>query len=60
MKWFTLTFLLVLSGIAIAQEVSLQFEQANQLYRNGEYQKAEELYEPIIKKIGRASCRERV
>lgn len=34
--------------IAVAEEVILQFDQANQLYRSGEVQKAMETYEYII------------
>jgi tetratricopeptide (TPR) repeat protein len=37
------------SAVAFAQEASLQFEQANQLYRSGEIQKSAEMYEAIVK-----------
>ena len=40
--------ILFCSAIAAADEVGVQFEQANQLYRNGEYQKAAGLYEQIL------------
>ena len=39
---------LVLSSIAFGQEELVQFEQANQLYRNGEYDTAAQLYERIV------------
>jgi len=45
--WFVLLVLFPLA--ARSQEASLQFEQANGLYRSGSYEKAAELYEQILK-----------
>ncbi|HUL43159.1 MAG TPA: tetratricopeptide repeat protein [Bacteroidota bacterium] len=45
--WFIL--LLLLPVAAAGQEASLQFEQANGLYRSGSFEKAAELYEQILK-----------
>lgn len=45
--WFAL--LVLLPFAAMGQEASLQFEQANGLYRSGSYEKAAELYEQILK-----------
>lgn len=39
---------LALYSIGAADEIALRFEQANQLYRNGEFGKAAELYEQIL------------
>jgi tetratricopeptide (TPR) repeat protein len=36
-------------SLSFAQEVSVQFEKANQLYRNGEYQNAVTMYEQVLK-----------
>ncbi|MBI1807845.1 MAG: tetratricopeptide repeat protein [Ignavibacteria bacterium] len=49
MKWIAL--FIFLSGIqgALAQEAAVQFDHANQLYRNGDYQKAAAMYEQIVK-----------
>lgn len=46
-KWIHL--LLIVAGIsrASSQEAGLQFDQANQAYRSGEYEKASSLYEQI-------------
>jgi tetratricopeptide (TPR) repeat protein len=44
-KFFLVIFFL--TSVVVGQEASLQFEQANQLYRNGEYQKAAQMYEQI-------------
>src|SRR5208283_3571750 len=49
MKRFCILFLLLVPSLLIADEASLQIEQANQLYRSGTYQKAAELYEQILK-----------
>ncbi|MBA4311479.1 MAG: hypothetical protein C0417_02505 [Chlorobiaceae bacterium] len=49
MKKYSIVFLLLLSCVVFAQEASRQFEQANQLYRNGEYEKASQLYQQVIK-----------
>jgi tetratricopeptide (TPR) repeat protein len=40
--------LLVLSGRLLAQEADLQFRQANELYRTGNYEKAADLYETVL------------
>ena len=45
----TLLLFIALTCIALADEASLQFEQANQLYRSGEFQKAAAMYEQIVK-----------
>src|SRR5713101_1529972 len=47
MKWLIL-FLFALVQHAAAQEMSLQFEQANQLYRAGDFQKAATIFEQIV------------
>ena len=49
MRKYSIVFLLLLSCVVFAQEASHQFEQANQLYRNGEYEKASQLYQQVIK-----------
>jgi tetratricopeptide (TPR) repeat protein len=49
MRQFLLFILMSSSTFVFAQEVSIQFEQANQLYRNGEYQKAAMMYEQVLK-----------
>jgi tetratricopeptide (TPR) repeat protein len=49
MKSILLWFMLFLPLSAVAQEASLQFDQANQLYRNGDYRGAAALYEQIQK-----------
>ncbi|MBI4809973.1 MAG: tetratricopeptide repeat protein [Ignavibacteriales bacterium] len=49
MRNFLVIILLFISSLAFAQEAALQFEQANQLYRSGEYQKAAQMLEQIIK-----------
>jgi len=36
-------------SICVADEVAVQFEQANQLYRNGDFQQAASMYEQIVK-----------
>jgi tetratricopeptide (TPR) repeat protein len=38
---------LLVPGVLLAQEESLQFEQANTFYRNGDYRKAAEMYEQV-------------
>ncbi|MBI4548877.1 MAG: tetratricopeptide repeat protein [Ignavibacteriae bacterium] len=48
MRQLAVIFLVFLSHVLLAQEAERQFEQANQLYRSGEYQKAAALYEQII------------
>lgn len=48
MRWIAIIFL-TMTSLLHAQEASLQFEQANQLYRNGDYQKSSQMYEQIIK-----------
>lgn len=47
MKKTLITFLFVGSQLSLAQEVALQFEQANQLYRIGDYKQAASFYEKI-------------
>ncbi len=39
---------LFFSQLASSQEANVQFEQANQLYRSGDYQKASQSYEQIV------------
>ncbi len=48
MKWLLLLLSTVFVQMLFAQEALHQFEQANQLYRNGEYQQAVVLYEQIV------------
>jgi len=48
MKKIIVLLLLLVAGRVFADEAALQFEQANQLYRGGEYQKAVSMYEQII------------
>ncbi len=48
MKYYLLVFILCIIQFASAQEAKVQFDQANQLYRNGEYQKASQTYEQIL------------
>lgn len=48
MKRLSLVFLFVASTTLWADEVATQFEQANVLYRNGDFGTAAELYEKVI------------
>ena len=48
MRWLSLMVLITLPQFCIAQEVSYQFEQANQFYRNGNFQNALAMYEQIV------------
>jgi tetratricopeptide (TPR) repeat protein len=48
MKWLTVLFLVLLSQTATSQEAVLEFGQANELYRSGDYQKAASSYEKVI------------
>jgi tetratricopeptide (TPR) repeat protein len=41
-------FLIVLAQVVFGQEADVQFEQANQLYRSGEYEKATQAYEQVL------------
>jgi tetratricopeptide (TPR) repeat protein len=47
-RWNILWVFLLLSSLAFGQEELVQFEQANKLYRDGEFAKAAQLYERII------------
>jgi len=49
MKFKLLAIWFLFITTIFAQEASLQFEQANQLYRNGDYQKAAQMYEQVSK-----------
>ena len=49
MKYFVIMLMLMCGSLLNAQEASLQFEEANQAYRNAEYAKAAGLYEHIVK-----------
>jgi tetratricopeptide (TPR) repeat protein len=49
MTWKMIVISLILFSGAYAQEETMLFEQANQLYRNGEYRKAVSSYEQIVK-----------
>ena len=49
MKRLFVIALLFVPILLMADEASLQVEQANQLYRSGSYQKAAEVYEQILK-----------
>src|SRR6266571_8467857 len=48
MRLVALSTVLFCTTLAVAQEEVLQFEQANQSYRNGDYKKAAQLYEKIL------------
>jgi tetratricopeptide (TPR) repeat protein len=48
MKLLPLLLCIAFVKIGVADEATVQFEQANMAYRDGEYQKAAELYEQII------------
>jgi len=48
MKKYSLILMLLLCGIAFGSEIDLRFENANQLYRSGGYDKAAKLYEEIL------------
>ncbi len=49
MRYRFFIILLLFVNLAVAQEVSVQFEQANQTYRKGDFQKSIEQYESIVK-----------
>ncbi|MFI5251810.1 MAG: tetratricopeptide repeat protein [Bacteroidota bacterium] len=49
MRWFAALILVCIIQTAYADEVSVQFDQANQLYRNGEFQQSAVMYEQIVK-----------
>ena len=49
MRVYVLFFLLVLVQKSLAEEALVQFEQANQFYRAGDYQRAASAYEQILK-----------
>ena len=49
MRRLLVLLLFLLTPFAVAQEATLQFEQANQLYRSGDFRKAAEMYEQIVK-----------
>ncbi len=49
MRRFLFIVTLFIYELTFAQEAAIQFEQANQLYRNGEYQKAVQMFEQVIK-----------
>lgn len=40
---------LLLSSFSFSQEAVIQFEQANQFYRNGEFTKAAQMYDQVVK-----------
>ncbi|HEV8538843.1 MAG TPA: tetratricopeptide repeat protein [Bacteroidota bacterium] len=46
--WYVISFIFI-SRLALAQEASLQFEQANQLYRSADYQGAAKMYDLVVK-----------
>ncbi len=48
MKKLVLSLILV-TGLGFAQEAKFQFDEANQLYRKGEYAKAAGMYEQVLK-----------
>ena len=48
MKRLLMIALTIFGSVASAQEVTLQFEQGNQLYRIGDYQQAAAFYEKIV------------
>ena len=47
--WSGVLLIVLFTSICQADEASLQFEEANQLYRKGEFQKASAMYEQIVK-----------
>jgi len=47
-KQITCLFLILISNLTFAQNANEAFDKANNLYKNGEYKKAIELYEEII------------
>src|ERR1041385_1642654 len=49
MRWILFLLVILLPQAMVAQEAIVQFEQANQLYRNGDVQKSAQMYEQIIK-----------
>ncbi len=49
MRYLMMLIFLFYTSISFSQEAIIQFEQANKLYRDGEYQKAAQMYEQIIK-----------
>lgn len=49
MKKIMMLLLFLASVHAFAEESTVQFEQANQLYRNGKYQDAARIYEQVVK-----------
>ncbi len=49
MRWLIVVVMICVSSMVFAQEAALQFDQANQLYRNGNYKQAAEIYEQIAK-----------
>jgi len=49
MRKFIIIVILFICELAFAQEAAIQFEQANQLYRDGEYQKAVQMFEQVVK-----------
>ncbi|HEY7161667.1 MAG TPA: tetratricopeptide repeat protein [Acidobacteriota bacterium] len=48
MKKLSLIFILLFCGISFGAEIDLRFENANQVYRNGGYDKAAKVYEEIL------------
>lgn len=48
-SWILCWLAFTVAGNCLADEASLQFDQANQLYRGGEFQKAGAMYEQIVK-----------
>lgn len=49
MKALTICLLLLSAQLGLAQEARLEFNQANQLYRDAQYEKAAQLYEQVSK-----------
>ena len=49
MRRLTILFIVLIAPCLYGQEVGLQFEQANEAYRHGDYQKAIGLYQQVIK-----------
>ena len=48
MRWCVVILIFTVISLGSAQEESLQFEQANQLYRNGSYAPAAGMYEQVV------------
>jgi tetratricopeptide (TPR) repeat protein len=48
MRWILMVLCISAVSFSVAQEAAIQFDQANQFYRNGEYQRAVQMYGQVI------------